>query len=388
MLKLIVCIFSLILAQIGTTQGIEFFQGTWAQTLEEAKAENKLIFVDAYAVWCGPCKKMTKNVFPQKQVGEYYNAHFINVKLDMERGEGLKFKKKYPVRAFPTFFYISPAGEIVLSVTGYRQPNDFVEVGRKAIERYDPSAELAIKYEKGERSPEVVLAYIGGLNKAGKSSLAVANEYLRSQENLATQENLAIIFEATTEADSRIFDYLIKYRNEINKLKTKPIVDAKIAAACQKTTEKAFEFEIQDLLMEAQSKMRQHLPSAAPMFAHHSNIQYASLIKDEKLFSKSSKSYLTGNNKNDPQKLNEIANLVIDHFNQNPALLSYAEKLAKKATNIESNSGNYLTHARILHLQGKSSKALEMVDMIIKMATDKNELTRDILQFKQELENS
>ncbi len=386
--RLIVCIFSFLLAQITTAQGIEFFQGTWDQTLAEAKAENKLIFVDAYAVWCGPCKKMSKNVFPQKQVGEYYNTHFVNVKLDMERGEGLKFKKKYPVRAFPTFFYISPAGEIVLSVTGYRQPNDFVEIGRKAIERYDPSAELALKYEQGERAPEIVLAYISGLNKAKKSSLAVANEYLRSQENLSSAENLAIILEATTEADSRIFDHLIKYRDELNKLKTKPIVDARIAAACQKTAEKAFEFEMQDLLIEAQSKMHQHLPAAATMFEHHSNIQYACLIKDEKLFTKSSKSYLTGKNKNNPQKLNEIANSVIDHFNQNSTLLSYAEKLAKKATSIEGNSGYYLTHAKLLHVQGKSAKALEMVDMIIKMATDKNEPIRAILQFKQELENS
>lgn len=369
-------------------QGIEFFQGTWEETLQEAKAENKLIFVDAYAVWCGPCKKMVKNVFPKKEVGEYYNSHFVNIKMDMERGEGLKFRKKYPVRAFPTFLYISSEGEIVLSVSGYRQPKDFVEVGRKAVERYDPSAELAKQYEEGNRSPEIVLAYIGSMNKKGESSLAAANEYLRSQENLNTPENLAIIFESTTEADSRIFDYLIQYRSEIAKLKSPEELEAKIIAACHQTAKKAFEFEIEDLLFEAQSKMQQHVPHQAGLFEHRTNMELAIIQKDEKLFQKSSKSFLTGQYKNNPQKLNDVALFVIHEFQNSQSLLSYAEKLAKKAATIGQKSSYYLTHAKVLQLQGKHAKAMDIVERLLNVATQKNEPTGEILRLKQELENS
>ena len=55
-------------------QGIEFFKGDYNAALEKAKQEGKMLFVDFYVDWCGPCKMMAKDVFPQKQVGDYFNA--------------------------------------------------------------------------------------------------------------------------------------------------------------------------------------------------------------------------------------------------------------------------------------------------------------------------
>ena len=86
---LILLAFTLILGSTCIAQGIEFAHGsTWKEILAKAEKEDKLIFVDAYAEWCGPCKKMAKDVFTQKEVGGYFNANFVNVKMDMEAGEG------------------------------------------------------------------------------------------------------------------------------------------------------------------------------------------------------------------------------------------------------------------------------------------------------------
>ena len=102
-------IFSLIILFAATSlqaAGIDFFQGTWEEALEKAKKEDKLIFVDAYTTWCGPCKRMSKQVFTQNEVGEFYNKNFISMKIDMEKTPGRKFQRKYPVSAFPTLYYI------------------------------------------------------------------------------------------------------------------------------------------------------------------------------------------------------------------------------------------------------------------------------------------
>ncbi len=52
-------------------QGIQFEHITFAEGLAKAKAENKLIFVDAFTTWCGPCKMLTSKTFPDSAVGTF-----------------------------------------------------------------------------------------------------------------------------------------------------------------------------------------------------------------------------------------------------------------------------------------------------------------------------
>ena len=57
------------------------------EALKQSQAENKLVFIDFYTDWCGPCRKMSKEVFPQKQVGDFFNAQFVCIKLNAEKKE-------------------------------------------------------------------------------------------------------------------------------------------------------------------------------------------------------------------------------------------------------------------------------------------------------------
>src|SRR5258708_38089643 len=54
----------------------------WQAVLAQAKAGHKMIFVDCYATWCGPCKMMDK-VYANDTVGAYMNKRFISIKLQM-----------------------------------------------------------------------------------------------------------------------------------------------------------------------------------------------------------------------------------------------------------------------------------------------------------------
>jgi len=108
-------------------KGIKFQKISFDDALLQAKSSNKLIFIDAYAVWCGPCKWMEANTFTDQKVGEFFNENFINLKIDMEKGEGPSIAKKYQVSAYPTMFFIDGKGEVVHRIIGAVQPTDLLK---------------------------------------------------------------------------------------------------------------------------------------------------------------------------------------------------------------------------------------------------------------------
>src|SRR5690554_4684519 len=130
-------IFFYLLSTSVQAQGIQFFDGTWKEALAKAKAEDKILFVDAFAKWCGPCKMMAKNVFTQDKVGDYFNKNFINLKLDMEEADGITFGHKHPVRAYPTLFFLDGDGNIVTTVRGSRNADDLLNLGKDALSKLD-----------------------------------------------------------------------------------------------------------------------------------------------------------------------------------------------------------------------------------------------------------
>lgn len=115
--------------------GIKFFQGSWEQLLNEAKKQNKPIFLDAYAVWCGPCHAMSRGTFKDAEVGKYFNNNFINYKLDMEKGEGPMLQQSFKVTAYPTLLFIQPDGTIKHRAVGYRNPQQLLSAGQQALNK-------------------------------------------------------------------------------------------------------------------------------------------------------------------------------------------------------------------------------------------------------------
>lgn len=99
--------------------GIQFFSGSWQQALAEAKRQNKPLFVDVYANWCPPCRRMAREAFPDAKVGEKYNARFINYRVDAELGAGTDLARSYAVTSYPTLLYVAPNGELMQRSVGY-----------------------------------------------------------------------------------------------------------------------------------------------------------------------------------------------------------------------------------------------------------------------------
>ncbi len=132
MRKLLLVCFFLGYSLCGSTQGIEFKETNFDKVLEIAKKEGKMIFLDVYTVWCGPCKMMAKDIFPLQEVGEFYNTHFISMKVDAEKKENI-FIKKYNVNSFPTYLFLDENGELIYRALGHMEAKDFINVGQRAL---------------------------------------------------------------------------------------------------------------------------------------------------------------------------------------------------------------------------------------------------------------
>ena len=63
-----------------------------------------------------PANEWPEKYSLRKEVGDFYNANFINLKLDMESEINITFRQKYPVSAFPTLFYIDSKGKVLRKV--------------------------------------------------------------------------------------------------------------------------------------------------------------------------------------------------------------------------------------------------------------------------------
>lgn len=117
------------------SSGITFQQGTFNDVLSLAKKENKIVFLDIYATWCGPCKMLKKNTFSDSEVGELFNTNFISYAIDAEKGEGEEIAQKYHVSGFPTLLFVNSDGSVVKSTMGYHNPKQFIELGKSVLNK-------------------------------------------------------------------------------------------------------------------------------------------------------------------------------------------------------------------------------------------------------------
>lgn len=199
----------LMLSFLATKAQTNFRPISYQEALAAAKAEGKPVFIDFYTSWCGPCKMMAREVFPQQKVGDYFNQNFVCIKLDAEK-EGREAAKKFGVTAYPTFKVISADEKVLFSIEGGNSNADAFVAAIKAGINPELTAERATeRYEQGDRSPELVAAYAALLMKQSQANRRnpdiekaekaqqVVNDYFNS---LSDEQRLQ-------EANNFVYDY-------------------------------------------------------------------------------------------------------------------------------------------------------------------------------------
>lgn len=127
---------------------VNFESGDFSSALAKAKVEKKKVFIDCYTSWCGPCKMLATKVFPDPKVGDFMNNEFINIKFDMEKGEGIDLCKKFKVNAFPTLLILDSNGSEINRLVGASEDiESFISSIKNASKVETSLTELKKRYE-------------------------------------------------------------------------------------------------------------------------------------------------------------------------------------------------------------------------------------------------
>lgn len=216
-------------------EGIEFSKGNWQQALDQAKKENKLIFMDCYTSWCGPCKMLAKTVFTDPEVGVLFNEKFVNVKMDMEKGEGKQLKDRYEVKAYPTLFFINGDGEMVHCVVGGVDAATLMAQANLALEGKG-LVYMQNEYKNGNRDPEFIRGFLNALSSANLSAEAekVCLDYFANldKNKLKEKEYWDLFVEYVNDANSDVFAYVYDNRSDFYQLFGEKDVKKKIGKVC------------------------------------------------------------------------------------------------------------------------------------------------------------
>lgn len=350
-------------------KGIQFEKGNWTEILSKAAKENKIVFLDAYASWCGPCKWMAKNVFTNDTVTEYYSKYFINAKIDMEKGEGIEIAKKYGVWAYPTFLYINGKGELIHRTCGSCPTNVFIQNGVDALNPETQLASIKKKFEANPNDTKLAVKFFGMMESACMKLDFELAKYFETQKEseLTSVTNWKIMNQFLTDYNSREFKYLVSNNDKFAKLYSKDTVENKI--------QNVYETSLKDLIRAKDTKGYESLKgiikksglSNGEKIILNSDLVYFQKNKDWNNYGKVAEKLANKYGKDDYYLLNNISWTVFENFDDK-GMLSNAEKWAKHSTDLKDLYFNNDTYANILFKIGKKNEAKSVAEKAIELA--------------------
>jgi thiol-disulfide isomerase/thioredoxin len=289
-MKKILCLLSpILLAVPAWAQGIVFEEGNWQSVVAKAKAEHKLIYLDVYTTWCGPCKMLATRIFPQKEAGDKFNALFVNYRIDAEKGEGLDIAKKYQVSGYPTNLFIEPDKQTVVFRTmgASAEVAEFVAEGDKAMAEYkDPMTieKYQDAYAKGKRDKAFLKAYLEKNDRLGRNNDEILNAYVAGLPKAGpTNEDLLLLAEMTKTANNKSIAVLSKNKTRLQELKASQpdYVKSKMERMVYDTYQEAVNTRNEKLLEVATAARKQYAPEMDERSIYWMYTQYYTQTGDE-----------------------------------------------------------------------------------------------------------
>jgi thioredoxin-related protein len=223
-------------------KGIKFDQNlTWQEIRVKAKAENKYIFVDCFATWCGPCKAMDNDTYQNEKVGNFVNDKFISVKVqeDTSAKDNKQVKnwyadahdimRRYKVVGLPTFLFFSPDAKIVHRDMGYKDTNEFIALVARASNPSEQYYTLLENYKRGIKDYLIMPYLIRTSLSLKENNIAniIKQDYLHhylyrlNEEELYSRENLQFMYSAVDNTKERGFWIFYQHSDKVDQVMKK-----------------------------------------------------------------------------------------------------------------------------------------------------------------------
>jgi len=361
-LLLIICSF-IFVAGFSQNRSINFIEKGWSEIISMAKAQNKMIFLDGYASWCGPCKWMAANMFTRDTIADFYNNNFICVHFDMEKGEGVQLAQTYQVRAYPTLLFLSPAGEMVHKRVGAPQKvQDYLDMGKTSMTPGEGFNDYVKKFQDGNRDPKFIIKLLTKLEEAYMPINEPLGIYFESQKEsaLISRDNWTITYLFVKDMNSKEFNYLVTHRNEFSKLYTKDSVDTKISGVfIQAMTglirSRNFSDSTYNLL---KNRIKETGFEQAGMIIFTGDLTLYQMKSDIQKFTELAYSGTDKYYGTDFMMLNRMAGNFLQ-ITAEPKYLERAAEWAKKSIDLKSTAENNDTYASILFKLGRKTEAIQ-----------------------------
>jgi thiol-disulfide isomerase/thioredoxin len=186
----------------------------WEKLLQNAGTEKKIIFLDIYATWCGPCKMMDSRVYTDSSLAVYFNSSFINAKIDGEIEFGRILARQYKLTAYPTMIFINPGQEPVFTVVGYRDPSALSGIGKQVIDHGDRLITLGAKYDEqqlnADEEKEYLILLLAFDQKERFQRVAAGTLAKLSEEDIYDPSNKDIIINGGGDIGSNVVSVILK----------------------------------------------------------------------------------------------------------------------------------------------------------------------------------
>ncbi|MGE5424784.1 MAG: thioredoxin domain-containing protein [Syntrophothermus sp.] len=357
---------------IAQNRKIEFVEKPWKEIQAMAKEQNKIIFLDGFASWCGPCKWMAKNMFTKDSVADFYNKYFICASIDMEKGEGKELAKKYQIRVYPTLLFLDSAGNMLHRKAGAPQRvQDYIELGDIAMNPENRMGTMEKRYQAGERSAEFIYNYVKQLNEAYLPTQQVLEEYFSKQQekDLINRENWKMIYAFTNSPESREFNYLLQHRQDFINRYAADSVNQKIVSVIENSLTQLIKGgKISDSIYDqAKAQVRALGIPGADKALFGTDLMFYSIKQQKSKFLEVTYNDLDKYYHNDPDMLNNIA-WYYTSMTTDPKFLNKATEWSKRANELKKDPSYLDTYAVLLDKTGKKEEAIRQEKSAIELA--------------------